>query len=176
MKSAYFLCISCMLLFCCKIAQDAILQKVEHITNDIRLEGYYFAESNTESDEVFFLYQDGVFLSWGGVSNSLNLNILSPDEIRDSTIRHFAELGYYKPLQYSWGVWRIENNQIIVKKWLSGSGGAYPVGKYIGEVVDTATIDIAFTYQLPPVGNERIKRFKFRKFSPKPDSTNTFIK
>lgn len=170
----YFCIIS--YLFSCKVAEDLTFQKIKYGTDELRINGYFYSESKNNSESVFFLYENGIFLDWGGVSNSLRLNLFSINEIRDSTIHHFSNLGYHKNLQYGWGVWKIENNQIVVESWLTGVGGAYPVGRYVGDIINDSIIMIAFTYQLPPVGTEKKERFMFREFNPKPDSTNQFIK
>lgn len=169
MKYIMYLFMISSLFCCCKVAEELLLNKTPYLGN-IETKGCFFREIEEEFYEVFFIYNDGVFLS-GGVMrlNDIENNL-------DDAVNSFVELGYFKNTQYGWGVWKEEGDQIIIEKWLSGSGGPYPVGRYVGDIINDTTINIAFTYQLPPEGDEEKQIFKFREFSPKPDSTNTFIK
>ena len=157
------------LLCCCKVAEDFTLQKMNYSGINLRIEGYFFREIEEDFYELFFLFEDGVFLSGGA------MRVDGEEKTVDDSVLNFIELGYYKNNQYGWGIWIVENDQIVIEKWLPGSGGPYPVGRYVGEVLNDSTINIAFTYQLPPEGDEEKQQFTFREFSPKPDSTNTFI-
>lgn len=163
---------SLLLIFsCCRVAHELKLGKSAFAGNDFKLDGYYYSLEN--EGQLFFLYSDGVFIDFSCKILQFDNEELS--ERRDSTINYYASLGNYKNTQYGWGVWKVEDDNLIIEKWLSGSGGAYPVGRYVGNVINDTTINIAFTYQLPPNGKEKMGKFRFRQFCPKPDSTNAFI-
>ncbi len=170
MKHALNILFVISLLTGCKVADELNLQKMNNSGNNVNLGGYFSREIEKEFYEVFFLYEDGVFLSGGA------MRIDGDEKSLDDSIMNFIDLGYYKNIQYGWGVWARENQQIVIEKWLSGNGGPYPVGKYVGEIINDTTINIAFTYQLPPKGSEEKKLFHFRAFEFKPDSTNAYIK
>jgi hypothetical protein len=132
----------------------------------LKTDGYYVEDD--KDGVVFFLYKNGVFLDWGGVTASTNLE-------RDSKIRLIDSLQYHKNTQYSWGLFEAETEDITIEKWLSGNGGPYPVEQFKGKILNDTTISIPFSYW-PLDGSEKPRTFRFQKFSPKPDSTNMFIK
>lgn len=169
----YLLLFLIVLIFnCCKVAQELDLQRISYNGQILNINGYYYS---TESDgQLFFLYNDGTFLDFSiRILEIENMNLF---ERKDSSILFYSNKGNYKNTQYGWGLWTAEGGHLIIEKWLTGSGGPYPVGRFIGDIINDTTIDIAFTYQLPPKGDEEKKRFLYRKFNPKPDSTNSFIK
>ena len=66
-----------------------------------------------------------------------------------------------------WGIYNIKRNLIKIQFWASPSGGGYAAPILGGEIL----YNEAFTLKY----SDSIDTFYFRKFSPKPDSTNQFI-
>jgi hypothetical protein len=163
----------CLLLItgCDKYAADPLtLIKTDFVPNlnnsFLKTDGYYLEDD--KNGIVFFLYNNGVFLDWGGVTATTIIE-------RESKIRVIDSLQYHKKTKYGWGLFEAKTKDITIEKWLSGNGGPYPVEKYKGKIVNDTTISIPFSYW-PLNGSEKNRTFRFKKFSPKPDSTNMFIK
>ncbi len=163
------------LFFSCEKVEPFSLVRTEFNTNEVLTNGYfYFIEDNKY--KVFFLNKNGVYVyleSFEPVSNNLDF-----EAVLKSTIKIINE----NKVAYHYGVFKISKNQIKIERWLSGTGGAYPIQILNGEVINDSTIKI-----LQKIGDYKYKKsnkpifnvnetYHFRPFSPKPDSTNKFIK
>lgn len=135
----------------------------------LKTDGYFIEiDSAKGSSIVFFIYKNGLFVDFGGVDKGSSEEIERAISIIDS-------LQNYKKRKYGWGLFEAETEDIIIEKWLSGNGGPYPVEQFKGKILNDTTISIPFSYW-PLDGSEKSRTFRFQKFSPKPDSTNMFIK
>ena len=172
-----FIFFSILNISCFKQAENLTLSKREYY-GSLKMNGYYFTswENKGGNDVAFFLYKNGLMFDFGGVGYDLNMNLLTKDQVRDSSIRYIMNLYPNRSLQYDWGLFNIDSNQIVAEKWLTNPGGSYRVGQYVGEIVNDSTLLLPMTYTYPPEGNEPKRIFRFRQFLPKPDSTNNFIK
>lgn len=101
----------------------------------------------------------------------------------DKSVKDIFNLEKKNPTQYSWGLFNVKNNEIKIERWTSASGGKYPTQMLIGEILNDTTIYFHTKIGDYPVGFGKNKKnvkineiYHFRQFSPKPDSTNIFIK
>jgi len=142
--------------------EDLSLPRVPFTGNDVRTNGYYYCywKSNNSSvmdyTTVFFLYRNGIILSAGSFE-SINLNVVE-NEL----------LGRYNLLvknKIGWGVFWVAGNVIEYEQWTTSVGGGLPIFKNRYNIENDTTL-------INPYG----RVYHFRQFSPKPDSTNTFIK
>lgn len=133
------------------------LIREDYLGDNIRLDGFYY---NKPELTHFFLYRNGIMYS------------------SDNTDENFNDLlDYYKNpenynnvynLPYYWGVFQIDNKDIKFETWVSGDAfGGYSTRQFDGRIINDTTLII----------NDQggSNTFYFHKFSPKPDSTNTFI-
>ncbi len=133
--------------------------------NQLRLDGYYFTEKENFEGIIYSrytLYQNGIIRFLGG-PNTLDNIIFS--SANSKTV---------------WGIFNIENNIIQFERWYPSSGG--PLEAYVraGKILNDTTFHITETYRLLN-GEKTQYRLKdeiyhFKQFSPKPDSTNNFIR
>jgi hypothetical protein len=75
-----------------------------------------------------------------------------------------------------WGVFLIKGNNIECEVWSTSVGGGLPVGRGEGIILNDTTFCIVKSINIRD-GKEFPHNdiYHFRKFSPKPDSTNNFI-
>jgi hypothetical protein len=165
--SSLSMCVSC----CSKIFSDAELsiQRVNYTGSELRTDGYYFRqEAEYNQTLAMFLFRNGVVLS-ARAYGSLDLSIVESEMIqRYNTIRN-DKMG--------WGVFLIADNQILIEQWNASTGHSLPIIKRKGYIENDTTFRIAETYY-SDIEKTEYREFiwHFREFSPKPDSTNVFIK
>ena len=108
--------------FCKKIFPDDNLsiQRENYSGNQLRLDGYYYRYINEEYyfPKLFF-YNNGVILEIGGRFKTF-------EEVEEYLNRIYIENSNYNSNKLSWGVYRVENDNIKFEKWYPGSGGGFP--------------------------------------------------
>jgi hypothetical protein len=141
------------------------LQKQNYFGSDLLLNGIYFTvKENFEGSyyQRYALYRNGIIRDLGAA-----IEIDSPDILTGNS-------------KADWGVFQIYSNEIKFEKWYPSSGG--PLKAYIraGNILNDTTFVITESYRMHKgkKTEEKVRNetYHFRQFSPKPDSTNSFIK
>ena len=142
------------------------LQRQDYYGKELRLDGIYYHEivgGEYRIYQRYALFRNGVIRDLGGTK-----------EIDDPRIPS----GSYKD---EWGVFQINNNEIKFERWIpSAGGGINPAYLSSGTIINDSTFQITQRYrnqngQKTEVSAE-YEIYHFKAFSPKPDSTNSFIK
>jgi hypothetical protein len=145
---------------------ELLLQRQPYIGNQLRIDGYYYCQEDNGTI-VEYLYRNGIILSAYHFSTT-NLN--------EVETKMLTEYDILKQDKSRWGVFIIYGNNIEYSAWSTSVGGGLPAFKCIG------TIDNDTTFRIIKSINSDGKEFDynqiwhFRQFSPKPDSTNNFIR
>jgi hypothetical protein len=166
MKIVIILAMLFNLLNCGKDRDDKLnLIQQDFNGNQLRLDGFYYKEfENTNggiSFDRFTLYQNGIIRYLGSV-DSLNHNQFFSNNFKGD-----------------WGLFEIENDNIKFERWASGGG---PFNAYMseGKILNDSTFHITKRYRLKNEVKTEIRTrndiYHFKQFSPKPDSTNNFIR
>ena len=139
------------------------IQRRDYIGNELRMDGFYYSKEKVRNEDhytVYFLYRNGVLLYPGTFLGPL-------DDVKDE-LRDLENYSFSKTHGdiTNWGVFVIENNTITIEKWWPGNGYNAPVVKTNGTIKN----DTSFT-----LNRSSFIDYFFTPFSPKPDSTNTFI-
>ncbi len=160
---ACFVLTSCSKLGLCHDAELGFSRQ-SNISNKIRLDGYFYEDSNgTGYSKVYLLYQNGV--SYNGLSST---------RIKDIENNSFAPT-VNKDVKSGWGVYRIEGNHIEFQNWVF-SVGCKPVITRKGTILNDTTIKLTSWQNSNSDESNNINTILlFHKYSPKPDSTNNFI-
>ncbi len=139
--------------------------------NQLKIDGYYYFKSGNDLYDTFILYRNGVILSGGG-----NAPDTDPFIFIENLFNSYQNNNSYQEKKIKWGLFVIDNNIIYMEKWHPSSGGAMLVYKRTGEILNDTTFIITKMIR-SSTGNEVSidETFHFKKFSPKPDSTNSFI-
>ena len=144
--------------------EELTLQRVPYTGNEIRTDGYYYSyqvNNSTPPEEfilAFFLYRNGIILTAGAYNKTDLVNF------------EHKMMERYKTLvkeKTGWGIFVVQNNKIEYEQWSTadGPGGGLPVFKNSYDIVNDTTL-INYSGRI----------YHFKQFSPKPDSTNNFIK
>lgn len=148
--------------------------RTDYTGNQLRLDGYYYYEYHAGNEDimrVYFLYHNGVILK----ANTFDKSELGMNEEQFITAEFNARI---KTNKYGWGLFLIDNNTIQFEHWyVPYQEGSYPAGVKIGEIINDTTFHISRGMRAN--GTEKAvfdETYHFKRFSPKPDSTNKFVK
>jgi hypothetical protein len=148
------------------------LSKKEYLGNELQLEGYFLNEYSTKNEdyiEVFFFYRNGIMSDMGVFPNTE----LSSKELYFNSPNNNA---FLKKSKLAWGLFQISDGQIEYEKWYPSEP---PMKVYIksGIIINDTTFIITSSRNSHGKEKRKIENtiFHFKKFDPKPDSTNTFI-
>ncbi len=164
---------SCLLMFCESLNQQRYLTLKNYKNNvrNLRLDGYWYRK-NVLTSEAMVLYENGVLLDLGSHDAS-------------TMFQHWEEFiipliiskkdSYYDSYSY-WGVFETTKDSIRFERYYPPSGGPWIPSIRSGVILNDTTFLI--TEVRRSYGKEVRKEnllYGFRRFSPKPDSTNRFI-
>jgi len=169
MKILILLISTVMLLTKCAIYDDKLsLPLMPYTGEQLRTDGYYYQiwYDGKEFFGSYFLYKNGILIAGEGVSSSL-------EEKDESVKRRFIDKQSYQTDKLHWGVFLIDDNMIKFERWHPGP----PSEAYVweGVILNDTTFHITKSYRGRKSWKEN-EIYHFRQFSPKPDSTNVFIK
>jgi hypothetical protein len=153
----------------CEVEHDSLtLTREDFQGNQLRLNGYYYHEGMGDSVfwDHFILYRNGVILSCG-TNPPLRLENYFDDA-------HF--INKLKINRTCWGIFQISGDSIQFEKWYHGGGAAKLVYARKGIILNDSTFVMTVSSKSNGDHHSTINElYHFRKFSPKPDSTNQFI-
>ncbi len=164
-------------IFCSKdkIWKDDTLfiNRSDYSGNSLRVDGYFYQEKDGHFYTIYCLYRSGILLYLGGGFNQTEVTEL------ENSIRNGSFYTAAKDFKDYWGVFKIENNNIKFEKWYASDP---PLKAYIreGVIVNDTTFIITEIYRMQ--GGKKTETrtenetYHFKQFTPKPDSTNSFIK
>lgn len=156
----------------CRKADELQLAKVDYSGSELKINGYYIGESrfDEESSEIFFFYRNGVLLYGTSYKNTTPIedieNNYSSEEYNDGI----------KKSRAGWGVFNISNDELDFELWAAGSGGpSKTVVRFCNILNDTTFVATELLNNYNGVTSVLNDTFRFKQFSPKPDSTNMFV-
>ncbi|MEL6610723.1 MAG: hypothetical protein AAFQ53_01405 [Bacteroidota bacterium] len=134
---------------------DELSLPFEPYTGDeLRMDGYYATAPDDVTDNfaALLLYRNGA-LRYGGASTS-----------RDSLE---SKLAVYGDRRYHWGVFVVDGDEIEMERW--NVPQPFNSATYLrsGRILNDTTFVLR--------SSERELTYRFTAFSPKPDSTSTFL-
>lgn len=134
---------------------------------------------------IHSFFTETVYYRVGSGSYNPDLGISENLAISDSNInRRIMREKEYINTQIGWGVFNVTGSEIVIERWVTASGGGtYPTQMLKGVIKNDTTIHFHTLIGVHPVNYNSKKKvltidetYHFRQFSPKPDSTNNFIK
>jgi hypothetical protein len=164
------------MLFSCASCEKELhklsMAKTPYTGNELRIDGYYYSNLTSADDiGVAVFYRDGVCINtWVKPVNSDTLSY-----IENEILINDAFINKIKSIPTHIGVFQINTKSIEFETWEVGRD-IITFSNY-GEILNDTTFLIT-----KQVNNDSGKSYskkltyRFRQFSPKPDSTNTFIK
>jgi hypothetical protein len=159
------------LLSCDEFRDDVMtLQKQPYLGNELRTDGYYYYwHENNICIAPHFFYKNGCSLVIPGTYSDLKE---AEEKIEHSYIQNLA----YRDAQYHWGSFHINGNHIMMQ-YYQGDNYRTIVKVKEGRILNDITFQMILCYRVNGEDRENINEiYHFRQFSPKPDSTNKWIK
>jgi hypothetical protein len=173
MKKCCFVFLSLVLFTACsksKFKADNLANPLQpNNSTALRLNGYYYETTGDLFQSVSFLYGNGVLIYAGGSLTSL-------EELDEYAQREFVSGTSYKEDKAGWGLYIIEGTSFKSERWYTGQGAQKSYIRY-GEILNDSTFHITYSTRFD--GSERSDKdeiYRFRAFTPKPDSTNKFVR
>lgn len=165
---------------CKKMFEDEELsmERVDYTGTELRTDGYYYYRYqyyNSREDSLYdkfipwFLYRNGVSL-YGYVYDYSEM-----EEVE----KEFEDGSFYdicKDRKLRWLVFQVSDSVIEFEGWDTGGLFSKPTVKQYAKIINDTTF---CRCSKRPQKGENVKwgdDFHFKQFSPKPDSTNSFIK
>ncbi|GIJ94797.1 hypothetical protein [Capnocytophaga stomatis] len=146
------------------------MERTPYIGNEIRTDGYYYSNKypNSESIGVALFYKNGFCIYLIG-------SFGTPQMIEEKVLlnQDFISKMYNEP--HSLGVFRVTNKNNIEMETFMGRGFTNTYHTY-GHIINDTTFIITKTKGIEREETDTNLKFKFKKFSPKPDSTCVHIK
>ncbi len=166
---------------CEKIFGDTEPPKLSFPTNpytgsELKIDGYYYNTyiygENKTGHDIYLFYTNGVLL-FGGVSDQEQI-LIKEEKLKNG--EHYSNA---KNSEEYWGNFQISGSSIKFEKWSKDLSDIY---LYVseGSILNDSTFTITQSYRLEE-GKQKNwtsinETYHFKKFSPKPDSTNQFVK
>ncbi len=138
---------------------------------ELRLDGYYYDMEDGQIWGTYFFYQDGTIL-YGIGTDTLDKSSLEEHDAWFSS-DYFRES--IKTDRRRWGLFEIQDDSIALERWGIVEWHD-PVLHFSGQILNDTTFIIT-RCENPHTGSTHQYNdlYHFHQFSPKPDSTNTFI-
>lgn len=157
---------------CEKKLHELSLSKTSYTGDELRIDGYYYSNIVfTDRIGIAIFYRDGFCINtWVKPVNSDTLSYIENEILLNS-----AFINKIKSIPTHIGVFQINAESIKFETWEAGRD-IITFSNY-GKILNDTTFLIT-----KQVNNDSDKSYsetliyRFRQFSPKPDSTNTFIK
>ncbi len=158
---------------CKKLCEDDTISiiKKENESSKLRTDGYYY-HCDTDGRFIFdfFLYKNGILFRVTAVESTFEdyeRKILAFDNIQR----------YYRNKKKFWGTYVIENDTIRYELYYPGSSCAMSTWIMEGIILNDSTFHILKSYKPNKSDLQKEdKIYHFKLYSPKPDSTNPYIK
>ena len=171
MKSLFLSMLCVLLLPQCTVFDNQLsLPLMPYNGEQLRMDGYYYQvgyDENTVFSPCFF-YKNGILISLGGIENSL-------EELDEALKTSYYNTHSYKKDVLAWGIFFIEDSVIKFERW--GSTVLQSPLIREGVILNDTTFHITNIYNNDGSEQRKVNEiYHFREFSPKPDSTNVFIK
>ena len=146
------------------------LTREDYTGNQIRTDGYYFSYNYQDSNivSITIFYRNGVVIDGVGGATLLEF------EKDFSTGIFYTNKKDYKG---NWGIFKVTNNVVMIERVIASGGLRKLSFVDYGEILNDTTIHI-YQNKSSYGGATSVKdeTLHFKQFSPKPDSTNVFIK
>ena len=171
-KSTILFGIICILSSCIKENIPLTHSREDYLGDNLRIDGFYYEKKRdgTINSILTFFYKNGVTFEV-----TFSETISDPAEC--IAVLNKERIEAHRKRKYNWGIFIINNNDFFCEAWATPIDGNYVhLITQTGEILSDTCIMIT-TFNNGNTFQENLKGMMyFYPYSPKPDSTNTFIK
>jgi len=174
MVKRIYLLITIMLLGSCgNKLHDLIMVRTPYLGNELRIDGYYYTYPIYENDiNIAVFYRNGVCMHIQARSTSQDIF----DFVENDILLNDAFISRLKDLPACIGIFQINMESIEFEIWDRDYHDTYSV-RYFGEILNDTTFLVTKRVDKGTKKSYSINdTYRFKQFSPKPDSTNVYIK
>lgn len=145
---------------------DLSLEQRPYLGDELRTDGYWYTSGPTPDGErhvALLLYRNGV-VRYGG--SSVGLDVLK------------AKIGLYGERRYHWGLFHVDGDRLIYEKWYPPSKTYTEAWARSARIVNDTTFVVTHAWRFRGSEADSLERevtYRFRAFSPKPDSVSAFL-
>ena len=158
------------LLASCTIDDELSLNRSSYNGEQLRTDGYFFQRDSNYIFTIYIFYTNGtLFYSVGGGK------LENTDQLEQRLKDHnFIER--LRNEKTSWGLFKIDNNKIQFERWYPYFENGKPAYIRSGTILNDTTFHITKATRSDG-SEEHVENevYYFKQFSPKPDSSNTFV-
>ena len=152
--------------------EDDILknEREDYIGDNLCIDGFYYDYYQGKIQNVIFLYRNGIYFLVNGDGKERT----SPDEVKTLlTEEHIKSCRTWK---LDWGIFIIKDNDILIEKWSSTGAGWKTTVTELGTILNDTSFTITKRGKSQTGIKDAYYEYFFYPYSPKPDSTNSYIK
>lgn len=148
------------------------IQRKDYLGDELKIDGYYYLiYGDGDYITATFFYRNGILLKG-------NAGLVSDiEELENSYVNDYNDA--VKDVKSMWGVFKVTENKIFFERWYPSEGA---LSAYVrsGVILNDTTFHITEVYRMQKGQKTEIsttdEMYHFKQFSPKPDSTNVFVK
>ena len=154
---------------CDRSDEEFSIKRKDYLGNEIKTNGYFYSYDSTSSTtSIKFLYRNGVVLS-GGRYSLHDLDIIESEILSGTFIDNDNK--------YNWSPFEVNNKTLIIETYYSNPPSSKLLTMRSFYDIQNDTTIVLKRVDHPGYKNEVYNTFwHFKQFSPKPDSTNIYIK
>lgn len=160
---------------CEKDIQELMISRTPYTGSNLRIDGYYFsARTLADGIPIAIFYRDGVCFHcfFGATGASDTLKYIETEILLDEGF-----INKLKSEPSCIGVYQVAGNSLTFETWERVGSRKIITFSHFAEILN----DTTFFLRKRVNNDQNVTReeniiYRFKKFSPKPDSTNTFIK
>jgi len=153
-------------MFSCSFTNSRVIHSNTFNKELLNIKGVYYCEFDW-GYHLQFIYKNGVVLSMAGNSDKSQTLDLQFRQI----VKGWKE-SKYQENRYLWGAVEVANGGIFINRWQAGGLGPTYIKTEKGKILSKESFVI---FSISGNELEKYETYKFHPYSPKPDSTNSFI-
>ncbi len=171
-KNILLISLLCLFNNCEKIFPDdnLSLTKTDYKGNQLKINGYYYTIYLNNKASVYVFFNNGVLLNAGD-----GYDLTVPNDIED-VLSSTDKINKLKQNKTCWGLFKVDSNFIEFERWYHSSGSQKIVYLKSGKIINDTSFQITSSKRTD--GSDKRsenKIYYFKKYEPKPDSTNSFV-
>ena len=144
----------------------------DYLGNQLRIDGFFHQiTKDGYIVNTFFYYRNGILFKI-----PVRSEFMDPADFVSLLTKETIE--FNRKRKYNWGVFKIKGNEFISEHWETPTSGNYfATITMTGEILsDTCFVITKFVHSQEGINETSRAYWYFYPFSPKPDSTNNFIR